>query len=89
MLAENGYKLPVGSCIGVTLLDKRKRIGAPLIGYFKGRKMFKVYSQLSNPVIGAIPVGASEYILVARKKYTSFDFIFPIVFYMSYFPPFQ
>lgn len=79
-VAENGFKLPAGSCIGVTLLERGSKIGSPIIGYFKGRKINKIYHQLSDPIIGAIPVGVNEYVLVARRKFTSFNFIFPIVF---------
>ena len=79
-VTDNNYKLPAGSCVGVTILNQKQVYGAPMVAYFKGRKIHRIYQQLSNPIIGAVPVGVNEYLLIARKRFTSFNFIFPIVF---------
>lgn len=84
-LTSYDYNMPSGDCIGSTLLEKRKFTNHPIISYIKsGRKFHKVYETLPTTIIGAIPVGEDEYVLVTRRKLTVTKIISPFIFVIMF-----
>lgn len=75
------YNMPHGECKGFTLLEKRKFTIGKIISYLKTRKTYyKIYETLPTYIIGAIPIGEGEYVLLTRRKKTIYSILFPFIF---------
>lgn len=67
-IADNGYIMPDGNCIGYTFLEKRKISLKTIFKYLKYKeRYFSVYEHLNGIPIGAIPVDDGDYVIAMKR----------------------
>lgn len=67
-IADNGYVMPDGNCIGYTFLEKRKISLKTIFKYLKYKeRYYSVYEHLNGIPIGAIPINDGDYIIAMKR----------------------